>query len=87
MAQRVIGFVGFDGMQALDLIGPADAFGSDAFAALTAESGDRGSAAPYRVVVVGLHGKQFTTSCGVVMQAAAAIPQAVPSRYPDSPRW
>jgi hypothetical protein len=28
---RRIGFLAFDGLQALDLVGPADAFGSDAF--------------------------------------------------------
>ena len=36
---RRIGFLAFDGIQALDLVGPADAFGSDALLALFAGIG------------------------------------------------
>jgi hypothetical protein len=39
-----IGFLGFDGVQALDIVGPADAFGSDAFASLDLGAGKEGSA-------------------------------------------
>lgn len=61
---RRIGFLGFDGVQAMDLVGPADAFGSDAFAELADVHEP-----PYEVVVIGLTGKRFTSSCGVRMAA------------------
>jgi transcriptional regulator GlxA family with amidase domain len=64
MTPRRIGLLGFDGIQALDLVGPADAFGSDALAPPAA-----GPTAPYEIVVIGLTGRRFKTSCGVVMQA------------------
>ena len=64
---RRIGFLGFDGIQALDLVGPADAFGSDALAAINNLDDD--SPVPYQAVVIGLDGKVFTTSSGLVMQA------------------
>jgi transcriptional regulator GlxA family with amidase domain/pimeloyl-ACP methyl ester carboxylesterase len=68
--QRRIGFLAFDGIQALDIVGPADAFGSDAFASLNGVDGEI-SARPYEVVVIGLTGKQFTTSSGLIMRADA----------------
>ena len=61
---RRIGFLAFDGVQALDLIGPSDAFGSDAFDVL-GTNGYR----PYDVVIIGLTGARFTASSGVVMHA------------------
>jgi len=75
MRQRRIGFLGFDGVQALDLVGPADAFTSDAFAELDA-AGDA-KAPRYEVVIVGLHAKRFTSSAGIVMNADATVPTAV----------
>src|SRR6185437_472118 len=66
---RRVGFLGFDGIQALDLVGPADAFGSDAFGAIDQRESD--AAAPYEVVVIGLDRATFTTSSGLVMQADA----------------
>jgi transcriptional regulator GlxA family with amidase domain len=74
---RRIGFLGFDGVQALDLVGPSDAFASDAFAAF-----DRGERAakpwvPYEVVVIGLNGRRFTTSSGLVIRADAMIPSVM----------
>jgi transcriptional regulator GlxA family with amidase domain len=68
MTIRRIGFLAFDGVQALDLVGPADAFGSDAFASLDlGPAGDQSP--PYEVVVIGLARRQFTTSAGLVMRA------------------
>jgi transcriptional regulator GlxA family with amidase domain len=61
-----IGFLGFDGVQALDIVGPADAFGSDAFHSLDLGASVEG--APYQIVIVGL-AKTFTTSTGLVMRA------------------
>src|SRR5882724_227015 len=71
---RRIGFLGFDGMQTLDLVGPADAFVSDAFkSGLLSPHNDHHEEAdakqPYQVVVVGLTGKRFTTSSGLTMHA------------------
>lgn len=59
---RRIGFLAFDGVQALDMVGPADAFGSDAFDALAAEDMRR----PYEIVIIGLTGSRVVSSCGIV---------------------
>ena len=69
LTPRRIGLLGFDGVQALDLVGPADAFGSDAFDSL--DVGGSAGSVPYEVVVIGLVAKQFTTSAGLVMRADA----------------
>jgi len=66
---RRIGFLGFDGVQALDLVGPADAFGSDAFHSL--DLGTDSAKPPYEIVVLGLSAKTFVTSTGLVMHADA----------------
>jgi transcriptional regulator GlxA family with amidase domain len=75
---RRIGFLGFDGVQALDLIGPADAVASDAFTWEALERRGTGgvpaSSPPYQIVVVGLQGKRFTTSCGITMRADTTVP-------------
>src|SRR5689334_18967053 len=71
MATRRIGILGFDDVQALDLVGPADVFGSDA---LAAPELDVGGERPYEVVVIGLYGKKFTCSNGVQMSARYTIP-------------
>src|SRR5438309_5377526 len=68
-APRRIGFLAFDGLQALDLVGPADAFGSDAFRDNGA-SGTTPASPPYECVVIGLTGKRFTTSAGLRMEAS-----------------
>ena len=64
--QRRIGFLGFDGVQALDIVGPADAFGSDAFLSLNLGAS---VITPYEIVVLGLGTKTFPTSTGLVMRA------------------
>ena len=74
MATRRIGILGFDDVQALDLVGPADVFGSDALAA--SELVDGGEPA-YEVVVIGLHGKKFTASNGVQFTARYTIPTKI----------
>src|SRR6266513_4226405 len=68
-APRRIGFLAFDGLQALDLVGPADAFGSDALHD-SAASGTTPASPPYQCVVIGLTGKRFTTSAGLRMEAS-----------------
>ncbi len=76
MKRRRIGFLGFDGVQALDVVGPADAFGSDAFAIMDEENTGV-PPQPYEVVIIGLQGKRFTTSCGLSMHADAVVPTAM----------
>jgi transcriptional regulator GlxA family with amidase domain len=67
MKQRQIGFLAFDGVQGLDLIGPADAFASDAFHELYPKR------PPYKVVVVGLSSRRFHSSAGVEMRAHITV--------------
>jgi Transcriptional regulator containing an amidase domain and an AraC-type DNA-binding HTH domain len=52
-----IGILGFDGIQALDLVGP-----SDAFTVATTASGER----CYEVVVIGISAKPFRAESGVI---------------------
>jgi transcriptional regulator GlxA family with amidase domain len=66
---RRIGILGYDGIQGLDVIGPAEAF-----AAVPAE-GD--GSPPYEVLVVGLDGKQFASEAGLVMHAQAKLSAAL----------
>jgi transcriptional regulator GlxA family with amidase domain len=73
MAHRRIGFLGFDGVQALDLIGSADAFASDAFDAL----GDDTPVDRYEVVVIALQKRTFVSSAGIAMRADATIADSV----------
>lgn len=71
MPQRRIGILGFDSVQALDLVGPADVFGSDALTAPEFKSdGERA----YEVVVIGVRGKKFTASNGVQFTARYTLP-------------
>ena len=70
MALRRIGFLGYDSVQALDLIGPADAFASDAFGRI--ESLETPEPV-YEVVIIGLIGRRFTTSSGIAMMADTTI--------------
>ena len=71
MPQRRIGILGFDSVQALDLVGPADVFGSDALAAPEFKDDDE---PPYEVVVIGVRGKKFTASNGVQFTARYTLP-------------
>lgn len=74
MPQRRIGILGFDSLQALDLVGPADVFGSDALAAAEFKDGDE---LPYEVVVIGVRGKKFTASNGVRFTARYRLPTTI----------
>ncbi|HEX6816257.1 MAG TPA: DJ-1/PfpI family protein [Gemmatimonadaceae bacterium] len=74
---RRIGFLGFDGVQALDIVGPSDAFASDAFATIDRDDDDAAPWVPYEVVVIGLHGRRFTSSSGLVIRADAVVPSMV----------
>src|SRR5439155_25850980 len=79
---RRIGFLGFDGMQTLDLVGPADAFVSDAFKSgvvspLNGHHEEADAKQPYQVVVIGLTGMRFTTSSGLTTRADAPATQGL----------
>jgi transcriptional regulator GlxA family with amidase domain len=91
MERRRVGVIGFDGVQALDFIGPCDAFASDAFTpevfppgafsstperSAFAERAVRGR--PYEIVVIGLRGKKFTASSGVTFTAHCGLDSAPP---------
>jgi len=71
---RRIGILAFDDVQALDLFGPADVFGSDA---LDAPEFLVGGARPYEVVLIGVNKRRCTTSSGVDVHARHVIPSAV----------
>ncbi len=61
MNTRCIGLFGFDGVTALDIVGPADVFATAADLDPTAKGGK-----PYRVVILGATGKPFTSDAGLV---------------------
>jgi transcriptional regulator GlxA family with amidase domain len=71
MATRRIGFLGFEGVQALDLVGPSDAFASDALR--TAEYAVDGEP-PYEIVIIGLRSQRFASSSGVQLRARHVAP-------------
>lgn len=66
---RRIAILGYDGANALDITGPAEAFDS----ASPAPSGRR-----YEVILLGLNRKPFRTESGLVFQPALAAPNAGP---------
>jgi transcriptional regulator GlxA family with amidase domain len=72
--RRRIGILGFDQLQAMDLVGPADVFRSDALEGPEfAVDGEP----PYEVIVIGAFGQRFTASNGVRFHASKVIPTGV----------
>lgn len=64
---RRIGILAYDGVQALDLVGPADTFAS---AEPTTDAAGRGvPGRPYEVVLVGLTGRRVVSESGFTLQA------------------
>src|SRR6185437_2510783 len=61
-------------MQALDLVGPADAFGSDA---LTTPEYSVDGSPPYEIVILGLGGTRFTASSGLEFRTRHVLPTNV----------
>ena len=79
METRRIGVLGFDSVQALDFVGPCDAFGSDAFdgADCLPDLGNEGvGSRPYEIVVIGLRRRKFRSSSGVAFTADCTIDRA-----------
>ena len=68
-----VGFLGFEGLMGLDLVGPIDAFTS----ALT-EDGKGQTTNCYEVVVIGLTPRPFTSESGVVFKPHKTIKNAPP---------
>lgn len=67
MPTRRIGILVYDGVQALDVIGP-----SDAFTVLPPDPAT--GRPPYDVVLIGITGRTFTTESGIVMRAHTTLP-------------
>ena len=65
--KRRIGILGYDGIQALDLVGPAEAFATVS----TADGPDSGSA--YDIVIIALDRKRFVAETGLTLHADAVL--------------
>ena len=66
-----VGLIGYDGVQALDVIGPSDAF------TIAAAEDEMGKPRPcYEVIVIGLTGKPFRAESGVVFQPQTSLRNA-----------
>jgi transcriptional regulator GlxA family with amidase domain len=72
--RRRIGILGFEHLQAMDLIGPADVFRSDA---LEAPEFAADGEPPYEVVLIGVDKRRFTASNGVEFHAHRVIPTSI----------
>lgn len=71
MTPRRVAFVGFDGITALDLVGPAEAFAS-AFI----DGTGTGQRRCYEILVIGLSTKPFVTESGIVFKPGATLRSA-----------
>jgi transcriptional regulator GlxA family with amidase domain len=68
MNKRRVGFLGFDGVMALDLVGPVDAFST------AAVEGEDGAPRPcYETVVIGLGKGPFVSESGVLFQPHTTV--------------
>src|SRR5882724_9895152 len=70
MNAKVIGFLGFDGITALDLIGPMEAFGAAAL-----DEGKAGRRPCYEVLIIGIS-KSFVAESGVICKAHKTLQSA-----------
>jgi len=68
MKQKRVGFLGYEGVMALDLAGPIDAFTT---AEIDESANQRESC--YEVVIIGLSGKAFTSESGIVFKPDRTI--------------
>lgn len=80
MQPRRIGFLAFDGVQALDLFGPADAFGSDALSPDQGADAASTSRAPYEIIIIGLGRRDVRTSIGATLRAHTTTDAAASAR-------
>ena len=72
MKMRRIGLLGFEGVMALDLVGPFDAFTS----AFIEETGEISSC--YEVCIIGLTSQPFTSENGIIFKPHTTITRARP---------
>ena len=73
MNPKRIGFLGYDGLQALDLVGPLEAF----MTAVADESNGNGKQQDrYEVLVIGLTNEPFTAETGIVFHPHETIESA-----------
>ena len=73
MAARLVVFVGYDGVQGLDLTGPLDVFaGAQRWVERAGSRGDRG----YRTLVASPDGRPFRTTSGLTVVPDSALPEA-----------
>lgn len=70
---RRVGIVLFDGMTALDVVGPSDAFAS---AALPKEEANGAPAPAYQVIAIGLTRGRCTSESGLAFQPSATLADA-----------
>ncbi len=73
MKSRRVGFLGFDGVMALDLVGPIDAFTS-AFV----EGTDGSPRSCYEVVIIGLANKPFVSESGILFKPHTTLRSVPP---------
>jgi transcriptional regulator GlxA family with amidase domain len=73
MKKRRIGLIGFDGVMALDLAGPADAFGS-----VTEDAGEGKRNACYEVIIIGLGRAPFAAESGLWFKPHTTTGEAPP---------
>ena len=66
-----VGIIGFDGLDALDLVGPAEAF-----ATARAEEANGSSTNAYQVMVIGLSSRPFVAESGVVFHPHTTLQSA-----------
>ncbi len=71
MKRKRIGFLGYDGVMALDLAGPIDAFTT-----ATIEDSHGQPESCYEVIIIGLSGKPFTAESGIVFKPHTTIHNA-----------
>src|SRR6516162_859669 len=71
MRPRRVGFLAFDGVMALDVIGPVDAFTSASI-----EGNNGASQAAYEVAIIGLSKRPFVSESGVLFKPHATIHNA-----------
>ncbi len=69
MMRRRVGILAYDGMQALDLVGPAEAFA--AVRGHSDQAPGRPAAPAYEIVIIGLTGKNVVAETGLTLRADA----------------
>jgi len=68
MAPLRIGLLGYDHINAVDLVGPAEAFSSAIY-----QNSKDGLQRPYQVTVIGLTKRSFVAESGIIFQPAATV--------------